>query len=172
VDFERALREVGGFLDGRGTPWAVIGGLGLAALGFPRTTLDLDVVVPATVQDELIQFLESEGFETLHRSAGYSNHQHPDPQRGRIDVVYVRGDTAEKLFASTLAATGPRGGELRVPKPEHLIAMKVLAMKNDSARTHQDLADIRLLLELPGVDVDEVRATFTRHGLARRFDEL
>jgi hypothetical protein len=28
------------------------------------------------------------------------------------------------------------------------------------------------LLEQPGVDVDEVRATFTRHDLARRFHEL
>jgi hypothetical protein len=172
VDFERALREIDDFLDRRGTPWAVIGGLSLAALGFPRSTLDLDVVVSADAQDELVAHLEAEGFRTLHRSPGYSNHQHPDPVRGRIDVVYVRGETAEKLFASTLVTAGPRGMVLRVPKPEHLIAMKVLAIKNDPERLHQDLADIRLVLELPGVDVDEVRATFARHGLDERFDEL
>jgi hypothetical protein len=86
VDFERALGEVGGFLDGRGAPWAVIGGLGLAALGFPRTTLDLDVVVPATVQDGLIQFLESEGFATLHRSPG--------------SRVRTRGLVRERRFAT------------------------------------------------------------------------
>jgi hypothetical protein len=172
MDFERALREIGDFLDGRGTPWAVIGGLSLAALGFPRTTLDLDVVVAADTRDELIGYLEAEGFSTLHSSPGYSNHQHPDSQRGRIDVVYVRGETAQKLFAATVTVAGPHGRHLRVPKPEHLIAMKVFAMKNDPERTHQDLADIRLLLELPGVDVGEVRSAFARHGLAGRFDEL
>lgn len=172
MDFERALREVGDFLDRRGAPWAVIGGLGLAALGFPRATLDLDVVVTAKVQDDLVAHLETEGYRTLHRSPGYSNHQHPDPHRGRIDVVYVRGETAEKLFSSTRTVAGPQGRELRVPKPEHLITMKVLAMKNDPERAFQDLADIRLLLKLPGVDRDEVRATFARHGMAERFDEL
>jgi hypothetical protein len=111
VDFERALREVGDFLDERGAPWAVVGGLGLAALGFPRSTLDLDVVVPATVQDDLVDHLEREGYRTLHRSAGYSNHQHPDPERGRVDFVYVRGETAEKLFSSTLTVAGPQGRE-------------------------------------------------------------
>lgn len=172
MDFERALREVGGFLDERGAPWAVVGGLSLAALGFPRSTLDLDVVVPATVQDALVDHLEREGYRTLHRSAGYSNHQHPDPERGRVDFVYVRGDTAKELFSSTLTVAGPQGRQLRVPKPEHLIAMKVLAMKNDPERASQDLADIRVLLGLPGVDLDEVRTTFARHGMAGRFDEL
>lgn len=172
MDFERALREVGGFLDRRGAPWAVVGGLGLAALGFPRSTLDLDLVVTAAVQDDLVAHLETEGFRTLHRSAGYSNHQHPDPARGRIDFVYVRGDTAEKLFSSTLTVSGPEGRDVRVPKPEHLIAMKVVAMKNDPERALQDLADIRLLLGLPGVDLEEVRASFARHGMERRFDDL
>lgn len=172
MDFERALREVGEFLDRWGAPWAVIGGLGLAALGSPRATVDLDVVVPATVQDDLVAHLETEGYRTLHRSPGYSNHQHSDPDRGRIDFVYVRGDTVETLFSSTLTVAGPRGSEVRVPKPEHLIAMKVLAMKNDPERRLQDLADIRFLLGLPGVDRDEVRATFARHGMARRFDDL
>lgn len=168
MDFDRALREVGDFLDRRGAPWAVIGGLGIAALGFPRATLDLDVVVTASVQDDLVDHLETEGFRTLHRSPGYSNHQHPDSDRGRIDLVYVRGETAEKLFSSTLTVAGPQGRELRVPKPEHLIAM----MKNDPDRVPQDLADIRFLLGLPGVDLDPVRATFTRHGMSGRFDDL
>lgn len=172
MDFERAIRLVGDFLDERNAPWALVGGLGLAALGFPRTTMDLDVVVTAASQDELISFLEAEGYVTLHRSPGYSNHEHPDPARGRIDCVYVRGETAEKLFASARQVPGPAGREILVPKPEHLIAMKVLAMRNDPDRTLQDMADIRLLTSMPGVDRDEVRAAFARHGLLERFDEL
>jgi hypothetical protein len=50
--------------------------------------------------------------------------------------------------------------------------MKGHAMKNDPARTLQDLADIRFLLGLPGVDEDEVPGYFERAGLSDRFDEL
>ena len=59
-----------------------------------------------------------------------------------------------------------------VPRPEHLIAMKVVAMKNDPTRAYQDMADIRFLLSLPGVDRQEVRAQFTKHGLLERYLEL
>jgi hypothetical protein len=45
-------------------------------------------------------------------------------------------------------------------------------MKNDADRALQDLADIRFLLGLPGVDRDEVRASFARHGMERKFDDL
>ncbi len=50
--------------------------------------------------------------------------------------------------------------------------MKVQAMKNDPDRRLQDLADIRFLLDLPGVDEEEVRGYFARAGLLRDFDEI
>jgi hypothetical protein len=59
-----------------------------------------------------------------------------------------------------------------VPRPEHLIAMKVLAMKNDPGRTFQEMADIRVLLQYPGVDLEEARQAFESHDLAERFDEI
>ena len=59
-----------------------------------------------------------------------------------------------------------------MPKPEHLAAMKVLAMKNDPSRTFQEMADLQFILGLAGVDVGEIRNHFERHGLLERFDEL
>ena len=44
-----------------------------------------------------------------------------------------------------------------MPKPEHLAALKVTAMKNDPARAFQDMADIRFLLTLPGVDRIQIK---------------
>lgn len=74
------------------------------------------------------------------------------------------------LGARALLQAGPRA--LPVPRPEHLVAMKVHAMKNDPALTLQDLADVRFLLALPGVDRDEVRGYFERAGLGDRLDAL
>lgn len=126
--------------------YAVIGGVGLAAMGMPRSTLDVDVVTDAAAQPRLVELLEREGYETLHRSSGYSNHLHRDLSRGRVDIVYVSGDTADALFGATRLLAGPGGGPVPVPSPEHLAAMKVLAIKSDPSRTFEDLADIRFLL--------------------------
>jgi hypothetical protein len=137
-----------------------------------RVTVDLGFVVEGEAQETLIRFLESLGYRTLHRSTGYSNHQHPDETWGGVDVVYVREPTSGTLFERTRLLEGPGRLTVPVPRPEHLIAMKIVAMKNDPKRTFQDMADIQFLLRLPGVDSDEVRAQFEKHGLGERYREL
>jgi hypothetical protein len=172
VNFANVLRTVTGFLEERGTRYAVIGGVAIAMYGLPRTTLDLDLVVDATVQEDLLRWLESIGYQTRHRSSGYSNHSHRETSWGTLDFVYVQGDTAEKLFAGARRAQGPGGLEVPIPRPEHLVALKVAAMKNDPDRVFREQEDIRFLLHLPGVDRGEVKSYFDRHGLEERFDEI
>lgn len=172
IDFQTQLTTLSRFLDERDYRHALIGALALAAYGLARTTLDLDLAVEASGQDDVVRFMESNGYETLHRSEGYSNHLHPDPERGRVDFVYLDPRTADALFSSTRSFPGPEGTAILVPRPEHLAAMKVVATKNDPSRTLQDLADVRFLLELPGVDRAEIRGYFEKHGLKHLFDEL
>jgi hypothetical protein len=172
VDFLRELDVVEGFLSKERFRVAVIGGVALTAYGHPRMTLDLDLVTDAAAQDSLVAFMESQGFVTLHRSSGYSNHRHADRNRGRVDFMYVQGETASKLFASAKELPGPGGRSILVPKPEHLIAMKVQAMKDAPERTWQDLVDIAYLFRLDGVNRDEVRGYFERAGLIDRWHEL
>jgi hypothetical protein len=172
VDFAAVAIRVTDFLGERGFRAALVGGVGLAAYGLSRTTLDLDLATDRAAQEPLVAFLESLGYETLHRSEGYSNHLHADPSLGRVDFVYVTGETADRLFADCRSVPGPAGRPFPVASPEHLAAMKVLAIKNDPSRLHQDLADLRFLLSLPGVDRAQVRQYFERHGLLDRFEEL
>lgn len=148
VDFARELNATRSFLTEQGYRSAVIGGVALAAYGHPRLTLDLDIVTEAAAQDSLVARMESTGFETLHRSAGYSNHRHPEPGHGRVDFMYVRGETAERVFAGVRQLPGPGGIVIAVPRPEHLIAMKVRAMAEAPERIWQDLADIDYLVRL------------------------
>jgi hypothetical protein len=171
MDFGRTLALVAGFLEPRGIPYAVIGGVALAAYGSGRMTLDLDFITEARIQDELVRFLESQGFESLHRSSGFSNHLHPDPLWGRVDVLYVRDETATKLFSACRPTVGPGGRAIPVPRPEHLAALKVHALKANPERRLQDLADVRFLAHLPGVDRKEIRSYFERENLERDFDE-
>jgi hypothetical protein len=165
VDFERVLRMLAGFFSTDRLQWGVIGGLAVAVYGAPRTTLDVDIVVDGDSQEQTIDFLESQGYETLHRSSGYSNHLHQDPDLGRVDVVYVGGDTSRLIFADVAMHPGPGGIAIPVPRPEHIAAMKAYSIKNDPRRTLRELADIRSLLDLPGVDEGEVKGYLVRYGL-------
>jgi hypothetical protein len=172
VDFARELDGIAAFLGGAGVRFAVIGGVALAAYGHPRMTLDLDVVTEARVQDGLVAFMESQGFVTLHRSTGYSNHRHADRRRGRVDFMYVRGETSERLFEGVRELPGPGGRTIPLPRPEHLIAMKVRAMKDAPERAWQELVDVGFLLRLDGVDRDEARGYFERAGLEEKWRDL
>lgn len=172
LDFGKVLDVVSGFLEEKGVRYAVIGGVALATYGLFRTTLDLDLLVESSAQDEIVQFLESIGYKTLHRSSGYSNHRHPDPNWGSIDFVYVGGETSRSLFEDLELRPGPRGLRIPLPQPEHLVALKIVAMKNDPARRSQDMADIRFLLHLPDTDRTAVKDYFDRHGMSEQFDEL
>ena len=89
-----------------------------------------------------------------------------------MDFVYVWDETADRLFADAREVPGPGGRTLPVPSPEHLAAMKVLAMKNDPERTFGELSDIRHLVREAGADLPTVREQFVRHDLEGRLREL
>jgi hypothetical protein len=127
--------------------------------------------VPAEAQPRIVAFLESLGYETLHRSPGYSSHLHPLAALGRVDLVYLHGETSRRLFAACpMRPLGTR--QVPVPRPEHLIAMKIHAMASDQTRTLRDLADIQFLMSVPGIDEVEVRGYFEHAGLLDRYEEI
>ena len=151
---------------------AVIGGVALAAYGYPRMTLDLDVVTDAAAQAHIVEMMEARGFSTLHRSPGYTNHRHEERTHGRVDFMYVRDTTADQLFGSIRHLAGPGGTPIPVPRPEYLIAMKVKAIGDAPERMWQDLADIGFLLRLENVDREEARGYFVRAGLEEKWREI
>lgn len=160
------------FFESQGAQYAIVGGFGLLAHGIERATFDLDFVTSRDHQEALIRELENQGYETLHRSTGYSNHLHSEHDLGRVDLVYVNRSTADQLFTSANRVEILPGFEVLVPKPEHLAAMKVRALKNDSKREARDLADIRQLMALPGVDASEIRQYFEAVELGDLFNEI
>ena len=153
--------------------YALIGAFALKAYGYVRATQDVDFLVRAEDQDKIISYLESSlGYETIYRSTGYSNHVHSLAGLGRIDFVYVKGDTAEKIFRESRRLLILGDLSLPVVKPEHLIALKVFAMKNNPDRALREMADIKELLELPGINFKEVKEHFKKYGQMERYREI
>jgi hypothetical protein len=172
VDFSKVIDEIAGFLRRENVRFALAGAFALHAYGLSRATSDVDFVTEASVRESLVTFLESLGYETLYASPGYSNHLHSEVEMGRVDLIYVDGETASRLFDAAETSFRLGGHKLRVPRAEHLAAMKVHAMKNDPGRALQEMADIRFLLQLDGVDEDEIREYFEKAGLLGKFDEI
>jgi hypothetical protein len=172
VDFAKVLAEVARFLESQGARFALAGAFALRAHGLGRLTSDLDLVVEARVQPALLLFLAGLGYELLHSSEGFSNHLHPEPAWGRLDFIYVDAATAGALFDGAARSDLFPAVTVLVPRPEHLAAMKVHAIKMDPSRTFKELADLQFLLGLPGVDEQEIRGYFERQGLLGRFDEI
>lgn len=172
MQFKAVLEELGKWFDDHGFPFAVIGGLALHAYGISRLTYDLDLITVGEAQGEVVSFLEYLGYETLHRSLGFSNHQHTEPARGRIDVLYVRSDTADQLFGEAETRTLLSDMKVQVPRPEHLIALKLHAMQNEPDRLLHDLADIHSLMRLPNVEQDTVRQLFAEKGQTQLYEKL
>jgi hypothetical protein len=172
LDFAKVIDTVAGFLEREGTPFALAGAFALHAYGLSRATADVDLVTDSGVSERLVAFLESLGYETLHASEGYSNHLHPEPAKGRVDVIYVGGKTSELLFSGRGSTLRIGSREIAVPRAEHLVAMKVHAMKNDPGRVFQEMADIRFLLQVPGIDREETRSYFSKAGLEDQYDGI
>src|SRR5438477_1553111 len=86
--FDVVLRTFTSFFDREKIRYVVIGGLAIHAWGRSRNTQDVDFAVDLSKRDEVIQFIESLGYQTLFASDGYSNHQHPSNDWGRVDLMY------------------------------------------------------------------------------------
>jgi len=172
VNLKAILQNLLEFFERQEIDHALIGAFALKAYGYLRATRDVDFLVQVKDQDKIVLHLESLGYETLYRSRGFSNHVHALPSLARIDFVYVEGGTAETILSEAMPLLVLEGVSLPVVKAEHLIALKVFAMKNDPERTLREMADLQQLLRLPGIDHDEVRQYFERYGQLERYQEL
>lgn len=172
MNFKKAFQFLIDFFEREGIDYALIGAFALKAYGYVRATQDVDFIVRQEDQGKIIAHLESLGFETLYSSTGYSNHVHPLSGLGRIDFVYVKGSTAERIFNESRRVLVFDKLTLPVVKPEHIVALKVFAMKNNPERALREMADIKELLNLPEISLQEVREYFEKYGQSERYYEL
>jgi len=172
MEFERVLRTFTGFFDREEIRYAIVGGLAVAAWGRKRSTKDTDFAVDLGNQRRVVSFAESLGYETLLANDSFSNHLHADPDLGRVDFMYLHGTTADRVLSAATMKEVRSGETARVASPEHLAMKKALAMKNFPHRALFEGEDVRVLLDVPGVNRDAVRDYFAQHGLLELFDVI
>ncbi len=130
----------------------MIGGHAIIARGYPRTTRDLDLLVPADQRAGWKEVFSLLGYTVYHEQPGFVQLAAPDPSGWPVDVMVVDPVTFSKVAAE--ADTIRLGVDSApVASVTHLVLMKLHSMKTGPReRMAKDLTDVLELLRLRGLD--------------------
>jgi hypothetical protein len=165
----RQIAEATAALNAIGARYALIGGLALGPYKVIRATQDVDLLVDASMADQVEAALLRLGYRCLHRSADAANYGRGDE---RMDFLYAHRPAAMRLLESARELATSLG-TLRVVSAEGLIGFKLQGFVNDPRRT-QDLEDIRALIRAnrASLDMAEVREYFRIFDREPLLDEI
>ena len=158
MDFEHVLTALLNEFDRRQIRYAVVGGFAMGALGAPRMTMDLDILVDRDDLQGVDQVMSGVGYLRFAQTAHVTHYRHPDARWGAIDVIHAFRQLAREMVSR--AKPHPIFGSTRtiqVAEPEDVIGLKVQAIANNPDRRLQEQADIERLLAAHQDRVDWAR---------------
>lgn len=148
-------------------PYLIIGGFAVGAYGYQRFTRDFDILMTDAGFLKARPFLESAGYQvaTHQKLVATLFYKEKDPKFIPIDVVFVDEKTFGEMLISGKQAE-IFGVQFTIPSLEHLIAMKLHAIKNNPKRGLQDLTDLVEMLKKNQIDVNspKFRDLFLKYG--------
>lgn len=150
----------------RGLAFLVIGGHAVIEHGFQRGTQDVDILAGKEDRSRWLELAQTLGYRVFHDGGTFLQLSASDPSEWDLDVMFVGAATFARLRAEARPAS-MGGATVSVPSLEHLISLKVHALKHGRGlRVLKDLTDVAQLLAANGVDpsVPWVRELFEKHG--------
>jgi len=160
---ESLITTVANLIREKNLPALMIGGHAVTALGHPRATYDLDLLIPRSAADKW----EAELSRLSYRPyAGTSNflqfEASPDFQLPPVDLMLV-DDAVYEILSSTKNDSPP----IATPGVLSMVALKLHAIKQPSREnTAQDWADVLALVKAHKLTLDdpEFSAIVSKHG--------
>ena len=136
----------------RGLSFVVIGGHAVAAHGYARQTLDLDLLVRDEDRRTWVELLVALGYRVFHEDHAFVQLAPPTAAHWPVDLLLV----AEPTFAGVTAEVREvdlGAWRVRIPSLEHLLALKLHALKHARPpRDLKDLTDVVQLADANGLD--------------------
>ncbi len=147
----------------KGLPALMIGGHAVTALGHPRATFDLDLLIPRSAAESWRTELTMLRYRVFSESGNFhqyeSSFELPLPP---VDLMLVDDEVFEVLHASKMDA-----GPISTPGVIAMIALKLHAIHQPSRDdVEKDWADVIALAKAHKLSLDdpEFSATVLRHG--------
>ncbi len=151
----------------------IAGGHAVIAHGYPRTTFDLDLIIPRNDRDAWLNLGNGLGYTLHHEGGTFVQLNAAGGEKMPLDLMLVNGDTFEKLAKDSVP--GPPGiPRAKIVSLHHLLALKCHAIKHGHAgRIVKDADDVLQLLQVNRVDLNapEVRDIFLKHGTSEFYEK-
>lgn len=136
-------------------PHAIIGGIALSVLGYPRATNDVDFLVHSDFRDASEEQMRSRGFQLEFSSDEVAQWNGEAP----IDFLYANREASRDMLKRAVQNSRPEilfG--IPVLDASDIIGLKIQAYSNNPKRLLQDLADIQKLIETNQIDWQRVQS--------------
>lgn len=151
----------------------IIGGYAVAAHGHTRATFDVDFLVRRADRDAWPARLLAAGLKLFGESSAFAQFTQPNGGDG-LDLMFVDESTFDQMWISS--EERDFGGTLaRVPSLEHLLALKLHALKQALPhRTSRDAEDVEMLIRRNELDLHDPRyeQLFLKYGTREIYDTI
>lgn len=140
----------------QGLEGILVGGQAVNAHDYSRTTADVDLMIRERDADQWRTFFERNGYHVFHATSNFIRLQFTaDPARMLpVDLMLADDETFGKIRRESELCEVSEEARLPVPKPLHLIAMKLHALKSRSrAERGIDLQDVVHLIKAAKIDI-------------------
>ena len=137
-----------------GVSFVLIGGFAVNYYKYTRQTVDVDFLVKEQDFQKILNLLEAAGYKVDYRQEVFARFTSAEsPLLMDIDFMFIDVETFDKIIKDS-QKTSIADCEFRVPSLEHLIALKLHAVKyNPKFRLAKDVPDIINLIIINNLDV-------------------
>ncbi len=163
---EKTLQAILDAAGERGLPFLLIGGNAVILLGYLRNTLDIDLLVQAEKRSVWLDLMRDLGFRFFHGQNAFAQFEAANAENAPVDLMFVDSPTWEHLQAEARPAQAA-GRDLRIPRPEHLVALKLHAAASPTrSKPSEDWEDIRQIVRCCQLDPEEeyLKQIILRYG--------
>jgi hypothetical protein len=152
----------------------VIGGLAVNHYGCARDTGDLDFLVSQDDREAWAGLLKELGYASFHDGGSFIQYNPPAQNAWPVDLMLVQEKTFAPMFDASQAAD-LFGVKARVPSLEHLLALKLHALKHTRmSRFLKDFLDVENLIRVNRLDISaaSLRELFAKHGTPDLYEKI
>ncbi|MBI3416919.1 MAG: hypothetical protein HY043_16635 [Verrucomicrobia bacterium] len=152
----------------------VIGGLAVNFHGYSRDTADLDLLVRQELRDKWIKLFSKLGYKLFSDQPAFCQLAPPKVGTWPVDLMFVRKATFDEFFrfGITVEMFGER---LLIPNLEHLIALKLHALKHGRIERYlKDYLDVEGLVRVNQINLrqEKVRELFLKYGTLDVYEKV
>lgn len=146
-----------------GLPGLMIGGHAVTALGHPRATFELDLLIPRSASDKWKRVMSDMNYRLFAESSNFQQYEAPEQfPLPPVDLMPV-DDEVNEVMQEARADTQP----ISTPNVMALIALKLHAISQPGPEdTAKDWSDVIALTKAHSLSLDdeEFSTTILKHG--------